>query len=72
MSEDRVKELQEFADDFKQKLKEAKERYERTLSKTMDVENEQNTPKTKGYKLINNNYKKLKNKNRYVNNNFII
>ena len=55
MSEDRVKELQEFADDFKQRLKEAKERYERTLSKTMDVENEQNTPKTKGYKLINNN-----------------
>jgi hypothetical protein len=36
MSEDRIKELQDFAEDFKRKLRYAKEKYENSLTKSMD------------------------------------
>lgn len=36
MTEERIKELQEFVDDFKLKLKDAKDRYESNKSKTIE------------------------------------
>ncbi len=38
MSDDRIKELQDFAEDFKRKLRYAKEKYENSLTKSMDDE----------------------------------
>ena len=38
MSDDRMKELQDFAEDFKKKLRYAKEKYENSLTKSMDDE----------------------------------
>ncbi len=70
MSEDRIKELQIFVDDFKHKLKQARERYEKNISKTMLAENDQPKSKSKGYNTINNYHKKRKIRHRYVNNIF--
>ena len=70
MSEDRIKELQIFVDDFKHKLKQARERYEKKISKTMLAENDRPKSKSKGYNSINNDYKKKKFRHRYVNNIF--
>ena len=40
MTEERIKELQEFVDDFKSKLKNAKDQYELTKSKSL-IEDEE-------------------------------
>ena len=64
MSDDRIKELQEFTDDFKQKLKDAKERYENSLSKSMEYEEIQRQEKSKNY---NNSPKRIKLKHLNVN-----
>ena len=67
MSDDRIKELQEFADDFKQKLKDAKERYENSLSKSMEEEEIQKIEQAKYYNL-KNSPKIIKHKHLNVNN----
>ena len=41
MSEERIKELQEFVDDFKSKLKTAKDQYELSKSKSLIVDEEE-------------------------------
>ena len=67
MSENRIKELQDFADDFKQKLKVAKEKYENSLSKSMEDEEYLDNDQSKNYKT-NISPKIIKNKNINVNN----
>ena len=68
MSEYRIKELQGFADDFKHRLKQARERYERKNSKTIVEEKDQKENKSKSINLLNNHNKKIKFRKRYVNN----
>lgn len=68
MSEERIKELQIFADDFKNKLKKAKERYQQNALKTMESDNEQNKIQSKSYALKNHSHKRARIRNRYVNN----
>lgn len=62
MSDDRIKELQDFAEDFKKKLRYAKEKYENSLTKSMDEEylNAKELPKSDTY--INTSPKRLKHK----------
>lgn len=67
MSEERIKELQDFAEDFKKKLRLAKEKYEQTLSKTTEIDDSQKKLQSKNYNLINKTHK-IKNKHRYVSN----
>jgi hypothetical protein len=67
MSEDRIKELQGFADDFKHRLKQARERYEQKTSKTMIEEKDQKENKSKSNNLLNS-HKKIQFRKRYVNN----
>ena len=67
MSEDRIKELQDFAEDFKKKLKYAKERYEQTLSKSLEIEDSPKKLQSNNFNLINKTHK-IKNRHRYVNN----
>ena len=67
MSEDRIKELQDFAEDFKKKLKYAKERYEQTQSKSLEIEDSPKKLQSNNFNLINKTHK-IKNRHRYVNN----
>lgn len=67
MSEDRIKELQEFSDDFKRRLKHAKERYEHSLSKSNELDNSQQKGSSNIYNLINKSHRIIKHKHRYVN-----
>ena len=57
MSEDRIKELQDFAKDFKKKLKYAKERYEQTLSKSLEIEGSPKKLQSNNFNLINKTHK---------------
>ena len=68
MSEDRIKELQGFADDFKHRLKQTRERYEQKNSKTIVEEKDQKENKSKSINLLNSHNKKIKFRKRYVNN----
>ena len=67
MSDDRIKELQDFTDDFKRKLKDAKERYENSLSRSMENKDIQRIRQSK-YNNMNNSPKKIKHKHMNVNN----
>ena len=68
MSEDRIKELQDFSDDFKRRLKHAKERYEHSLSKTNELEKSQKKENSNIFNVINKSHKIIKHKHhRYVN-----
>ena len=49
MTEDRIKELQDFADDFKQRLITAKEKYEQTHSNSIEPENSKKDYKPSDY-----------------------
>jgi len=49
MTEDRIKELQDFADDFKQRLITAKEKYEQTHSNSIELENSKKDYKPSDY-----------------------
>jgi predicted RNase H-like nuclease (RuvC/YqgF family) len=71
MSDDRIKELQDFANDFKRRLKNAKEKYELSLSKSIEIENSQKKEESINYKLINKSQKLNKLRQRYVNKFFI-
>ena len=62
MMEDRIKELEDFAEDFKRRLRHAKERYE--LSKSIELSKEQKSNNI----AINKSHRPIKHKNRYVNN----
>jgi hypothetical protein len=66
MSEDRIKELQDFADDFKKRLRYAKEKYENSLSKSIDLENSKKKEESENYNLINKSQRLKKRKQRYV------
>lgn len=66
MSEDRIKELQDFADDFKKRLRYAKEKYENSLSKSIDLENSKKKEESENYNLINKSQMLKKRKQRYV------
>ncbi len=66
MSEDRIKELQGFADDFKKRLRYAKEKYENSLSKSIDLENSKKKEESENYNLINKSQRLKKRKQRYV------
>ena len=66
MSEDRIKELQDFADDFKKRLRYAKEKYENSLSKSIDLENSKKKEESENYNLINKSQRLKKRKKRYV------
>lgn len=57
MSEDRIKELQDFADDFKKRLRNAKEKYENSLSKSIDLDYSQKRKESDNYNLINKSQK---------------
>jgi hypothetical protein len=67
MSEDRIKELQDFSDDFKRRLKHAKERYEKSLSKSSELDNSQKKENSNNFNVINKSHRIIKHKNRYVN-----
>lgn len=66
MSEDRIKELQDFADDFKKRLRYAKEKYENSLSKSIDLENSKKKEESENHNLINKSQRLKKRKQRYV------
>lgn len=66
MSEDRIKELQDFADDFKKRLRYAKEKYENSLSKSIDLENSKKKEESENYNLIDKSQRLKKRKQRYV------
>ena len=66
MSEDRIKELQEFSDNFKKRLRHAKERYEQSLSKSNELENSQKKESPKIFNVINKSHRNIKHKHRYV------
>ena len=66
MSEDRIKEIQDFADDFKKRLRYAKEKYENSLSKSIDLENSKKKEESENYNLINKSQRLKKRKQRYV------
>jgi len=63
MSEDRIKELENFAEDFNRRLRRTKERYE--LSKSIELSKDQ---KNNNNIVINKSHRLIKHKNRYVNN----
>ena len=62
MSEDRIKELQDFADDFKKRLRYAKEKYENSLSKSIDLENSKKKEESENHNLINKSQRLKKRK----------
>ena len=61
-----LKELQDFADDFKKRLRYAKEKYENSLSKSIDLENSKKKEESENYNLINKSQRLKKRKQRYV------
>jgi hypothetical protein len=67
MSEDRIKELENFTEDFNRRLRRAKERYEQ--SKSIELSKDQ---KNNNNIVINKSHRLIKHKNRYVNNIFYI
>ena len=67
MSEDRIKELENFTEDFNRRLRGAKERYE--LSKSIELSKDQ---KNNNNIVINKSHRLIKHKNRNVNNIFYI
>ena len=71
MSEEKIKELQDFANDFKRRLKYAKKKYEHSLSKSIEIENNKKKEESINYNLINKSQKLNKNRQRYVNKFFI-
>ena len=70
MSEDRIKELQNFADDFKRRLRNAKERYEQSPSNSLDLEENNKIDQPNNKTLINKSHRKMKHKLKFVNNIF--
>ena len=62
MSDDRIKELQDFAEDFKKKLRYAKEKYENSLTKSMDDELLQAKGQPRSDVYINTSPRRLKHK----------
>ena len=68
MSETRIKELQNFTEDFKRKLKLAKERFETSPSKSIDLSKEQKKSVLQNSNLLNKSPKVKNNKKIYVNN----
>lgn len=70
MSEDRIKELQEFADDFKRRLRNAKEIYEQSSSKSIDLEESNKMEQPNNQILINKSQRIMKQKHKFVNNIF--
>ena len=67
MSEDRIKELENFTEDFNRRLRRAKERYEQ--SKSIELSKDQ---KNNNNIVINKSHRLIKHKKRYVNNIFYI
>ena len=63
MSEDRIKEIRKFTEDFKRKLTLAKERYEQ--SKSINIKAQKNK-ESNNFILINKSHRKKKHRKRYV------
>lgn len=63
MSEDRIKEIRKFTEDFKRKLTLAKERYEQ--SKSINIKAQKNK-ESNNCILINKSHRKKKHRKRYV------
>jgi len=58
MTDERVKELQDFTDDFRRRLSLAKESYEKSSSKSIEIEKDKSKERRKllhNYKIIKKN-----------------
>ena len=62
MSEERIKELQEFVDDFKLKLKNAKEKYELSKSRIIEDEEEKKLTNIRNNNSQNTSPRRIKHK----------
>ena len=71
MSENRIKELQNFAEDFKRKLDHAKKRYEKSPSKSFELSKDQKNSEVNNSNLLNKSLKIRNHKKNCVSNIFL-
>ena len=71
MSENRIKELQNFAEDFKRKLSHARERFEHSPNKSIELSKEQKKTELNNSNILNKSLKIRNHKKKYVNNIFL-